>query len=126
MKLVFIYGPPAAGKLTVAKELSKLTGFKVFHNHLAVDLAEHFFEFKSKPFYDIHTRIMNNLYHVILKYKVNAIATYCYCGENPKEALHLKKLFKKVEKCRGKSLLVRLDCSKKELLKRVRYEERKQ
>lgn len=39
MKLVLIYGPPAAGKLTVAKELAKQTGFKLFHNHLTIDLA---------------------------------------------------------------------------------------
>lgn len=36
MKLMFIYGPPAAGKLTVAKALCAHTGFKLFHNHLAL------------------------------------------------------------------------------------------
>jgi hypothetical protein len=38
MKLIFLYGQPATGKLTVAKELAALTGYKLFHNHLAVDL----------------------------------------------------------------------------------------
>lgn len=38
MKLVFIYGMPAAGKLTVAKELAGLSGYKLFHNHQVVDL----------------------------------------------------------------------------------------
>ncbi len=37
MKLIFIWGPAASGKLTVARELSKLTGLPVFHNHLVVD-----------------------------------------------------------------------------------------
>ena len=37
--MIFIYGPPAAGKLTVANELSERTGLKVFHNHMAFDLA---------------------------------------------------------------------------------------
>jgi hypothetical protein len=50
LDLVFIYGPPASGKLTVANELAKLTGYKVFHNHLAVDLASAVFEFGSAPF----------------------------------------------------------------------------
>ncbi len=36
MRLVFIYGPPGVGKLTVARELAALTGFKLFHNHLTV------------------------------------------------------------------------------------------
>ena len=50
MKLIFIFGMPASGKLTVAKELSRLTGYKVFHNHLAVDLLLSVFEFDSRPF----------------------------------------------------------------------------
>ena len=37
MKLIFIYGPAASGKLTVARALSELTGLAVFHNHLVVD-----------------------------------------------------------------------------------------
>lgn len=37
MKLVFIFGPAASGKLTVARALGQLTGIPVFHNHLVVD-----------------------------------------------------------------------------------------
>jgi replication-associated recombination protein RarA len=33
MKLL-LYGPPAVGKLTIAKEIARLTGFKVAHAHL--------------------------------------------------------------------------------------------
>ncbi len=34
MQLVFLYGPPGVGKLTVGNALSALTGYKLFHNHL--------------------------------------------------------------------------------------------
>ena len=34
MKLIVIYGPPAVGKLTVARELAKLTNASVFDNSL--------------------------------------------------------------------------------------------
>ncbi|HIJ11483.1 TPA: hypothetical protein HA278_05490, partial [Candidatus Woesearchaeota archaeon] len=44
MIFVLIYGPMAVGKLTVAKELVKLTGYKLFHNHLTVDLVGSIFE----------------------------------------------------------------------------------
>jgi len=37
MKLIFLWGPAAAGKLTVARELARLTELPVFHNHLVVD-----------------------------------------------------------------------------------------
>lgn len=40
MKLLFIYGPPASGKLTVAREPAALTGYRLFHNHLVVDALE--------------------------------------------------------------------------------------
>jgi len=37
MKLIFIWGGAASGKLTVAQKLSELTGIALFHNHLVVD-----------------------------------------------------------------------------------------
>lgn len=50
MKLVFIYGLPAVGKLTVAQELANITGYTIFHNHLVVDLLQTLFEFGSPQF----------------------------------------------------------------------------
>ncbi len=45
MKLVFLYGPAAVGKLTVGKALAELTGWPLFHNHLTVDLVLALFPF---------------------------------------------------------------------------------
>lgn len=50
MKLIFIYGPAASGKLTVARELARLTGLAVFHNHLIVDAVASVFPFGSDRF----------------------------------------------------------------------------
>ena len=57
MRLIFIYGLPATGKLTVAKELSERTGYKLFHNHLVVDLLLSTFEFGSQPFIELREEI---------------------------------------------------------------------
>jgi hypothetical protein len=57
MRLIFIYGMPATGKLTVAEELAKLTGYKLFHNHLVVDLLLSTFEFGSEPFVRLREEI---------------------------------------------------------------------
>ncbi len=57
MKLIFIYGLPATGKLTVAQELASLTGFKLFHNHLVVDCLLSVFEFGSVPFVQLREEI---------------------------------------------------------------------
>jgi hypothetical protein len=37
MQLIFLWGGAASGKLTVAKELARLTALPLFHNHLVVD-----------------------------------------------------------------------------------------
>lgn len=50
MRLVFLYGPPAAGKLTIGRELATLTGYRLFHNHLTFDLAREIFAIGSEPF----------------------------------------------------------------------------
>lgn len=57
MNLVFIYGKPATGKLTVARELARITGYKLFHNHQTVDLLLSVFEFGSKPFIDLREEV---------------------------------------------------------------------
>jgi hypothetical protein len=50
MELVFIYGAPAVGKLTVGLELAALTGFKVLHDHLTVNPLVAIFERNSPPY----------------------------------------------------------------------------
>jgi hypothetical protein len=50
MKLLFLYGPPAAGKLTIGKALAATTGFALFHNHLIVDALGAVFPFGSPSF----------------------------------------------------------------------------
>ena len=37
MKLVFIIGDAAVGKMTVGQELMKLTGLRLFHNHMTIE-----------------------------------------------------------------------------------------
>jgi hypothetical protein len=50
MKLIFIYGQVASGKLTVGRELAGLTGFPLFHNHLIVDAVSAVFPFGTTSF----------------------------------------------------------------------------
>ena len=37
MHLVLLIGPPAVGKMTVGSELARLTGYRLFHNHLTIE-----------------------------------------------------------------------------------------
>ncbi|AQQ52627.1 DEAD/DEAH box helicase family protein [Planococcus lenghuensis] len=48
MKLVLLFGPQAVGKMMVGQELEKLTGLKLFHNHMTIDLLHPFFGFSKE------------------------------------------------------------------------------
>ncbi len=50
MKLIFLHGPAACGKLTIAKDIAARTGFALFHNHLVVDALLAVFPFGSPDF----------------------------------------------------------------------------
>ena len=50
MKFIVIFGPPAVGKMSVGQELAKLTGFKLFHNHMTIELLLNFFKFEDPQF----------------------------------------------------------------------------
>jgi hypothetical protein len=50
MHFVCIFGPPAVGKMTVGHELAKLTGYKLFHNHMTIEPFLGIFEFGSPAF----------------------------------------------------------------------------
>jgi hypothetical protein len=60
MKLVFIHGAPAAGKLTTARALIDRIGGRLFDNHAAIDVARTVFEFGAPGFWELvqATRIL--------------------------------------------------------------------
>lgn len=48
MKLVWIIGDTAVGKMTVGQELMKITGLRLFHNHMMIEpVLEIFGEFRG-------------------------------------------------------------------------------
>jgi len=49
MKLLALFGNAAVGKMTVGQELMKITDFRLFHNHLAIEpVIEVFGKYDSK------------------------------------------------------------------------------
>src|SRR5262245_52325271 len=53
MKLIFLHGSPAVGKLTVAKALLRLVPGRLMDNHANVDLARTIFEFGAPGFWEL-------------------------------------------------------------------------
>lgn len=62
MDLVFLHGPAASGKLTIARALDARVGFPVFHNHLVVDLLTTVFPFGSDPFVRLREQFWTSVF----------------------------------------------------------------
>ncbi|SES16788.1 AAA domain-containing protein [Gracilibacillus ureilyticus] len=45
MKFVLIFGPQAVGKMTVGQALAKITGLKLLHNHMTIEMLAPIFGF---------------------------------------------------------------------------------
>ena len=76
MWLVFLHGPPGSGKLTVGRELQSITGFRLFHSHLVVDLLESLFEFGSAPFVKLREELWLSAFREAARSDVSLIFTF--------------------------------------------------
>ena len=124
MKLILLYGPPAVGKLTIAKEIARLTGFKVFHSHLTVNLVEAIFPrgtpSRSKLLWDIRYVVFAEAAHAHLD---GLIFTMVY-GRNREQSI--ARCVEVVEPFGGEVCLVHVHCHVETLRQRVVREDRKQ
>ena len=123
MNLVFIYGPPAVGKLTVARELSKLTDYKILHNTLAISLICSIFDYGSDTFYRLNSKFRIDLITAAAKDDVpGLIFTFCYI--KPKDDKFIKKVIDIIQRFHGKVYFVKLKCEPPILFKRIKSKSR--
>lgn len=122
MKLVFIYGMPATGKLTVAKELSALTGYKLFHNHLVVDLLLEVFEFGTKPFVELREKMWLDVFRSASE---SEGLIFTFAPEKTVRQEFIDKTVLQVTSVGGEVIFVELQCDNREIEQRLGSDERR-
>ncbi len=123
LKLVVIYGAPGVGKLTTAKALAVLTGFRIFHNHLSFDLAKAVFEFPTPPFARLMETVRLATFEAAAREKLpGLIFTFGYAS--PEDDPFVARMIQVVERRGGEPALVRLSCDAAAHEQRVLSEER--
>jgi hypothetical protein len=122
MQLVFIYGPPAAGKYTVARRVSELTGLPLFHNHLVVDAVHAVFPFGSPSFVRLREQFWMDVFEAAIADDRSLIFTF-----QPEATVapdFAARVLNRVAEGGGKTLLVQLKLSADGQLARVANEDR--
>jgi hypothetical protein len=122
MNLVFIYGPPGVGKLSVARELSRLTGFRLFDNHVSIACAESVFDFGTPPFGKVVGTIRTLVFDEAARADVSLVFTFVYAC--PEDTPFVERVCRLVESQGGRVLFVRLLCAREELERRLPHPER--
>ena len=119
MKLVLIFGPQAVGKMTVGQELAKITGLKLFHNHMTIDLVSNFFSYNSiEGRYLVNTYRMEMFETVAISNLEGLIFTFQWCFEDILDWEQTEKVSNIFKEQGGEVYYVELEADLNERLRR--------
>lgn len=116
MKLVIIFGPGSVGKMTVGQELTKITGLKLFHNHMTIEMVlELFGTFRTEAI----GRLRDVIFEEFLKTEqVGLIFTFMWALDYKADWDLVNKYKAMFEDSGAEVYFVELESSQEERLKR--------
>lgn len=117
MRLIFIYGEAAAGKLTVARRLAVHTGLPLFHNHLVVDAVASVFPFGSESFIRLREQFWMDVFSAAVAEDRSLIFTFA--PEPTVDAGFPARVKALVEDAGGEVIFIALTVSPEEQMKRI-------
>jgi hypothetical protein len=117
--LVVIFGPPAVGKMTVGLELERLTGLRLFHNHMTVDPVLQFFPFGSPAFARLVSDFRQRVFEEVAASDLpGLIFTYVWALDDSRDKEALDRLVKVFSDRGAPVCYVELEASQAERLRR--------
>ncbi len=126
MRLIILYGPPAVGKYTVGRQLSRLTGYPLFHNHVVVDALTPFFPFGTPAFARAALGFRLAVLHEALRAKLpGIILTFVWWIKDPGDHAFVRSIMTPMRRAGGSVHFVEFRCARSTLLRRVTHASRK-
>jgi hypothetical protein len=122
-RLVFLYGPPAVGKLTVARAIADRLPFKILHNHVTIDAVTEVLPFGSDTFWCVVGRFRRDLVAAAADENIDLIYTYVFAIGDEQ---HVADIVLPYENAGGTVLFVQLLAPREVLLQRVLAESRRE
>jgi hypothetical protein len=118
MKVIFLHGAPATGKLTVAKALLTLRAGRLLDNHAAIDFARTIFEFGAPGFWELIHDVRLAVLEAAAKNGVQlVILTFCY--SDPTDLRFFEDFESLTLRTHGELFPVFLHCSESEIARRI-------
>lgn len=118
MNFVLIFGPQAVGKMTVGQELEKITGLKLFHNHMTIELLEPLFGF-SPEMWRLSNQFRTEIFKAVAKNEQKGlIFTYVWAFDQQDDWEYVNEICEIFESKDANVYLVELEASFDERLER--------
>jgi len=124
-QIIFLYGRPGVGKLTVGEHLTAETGYSLLHSHSVVDLTMSLFPFGTPAFVALREVLWHTCVEAALKYKMGGVIM-TFAPEETVSDNFIPALQKRVAAGGGTIHFIELQCSNTELEKRIKSESREQ
>lgn len=125
MKLIILFGPLAVGKMTVGRELEKITGLKLFHNHMTIEMVLPFFDMNSGSFRKLVGSFRMQLFEEVAKSDLEGlIFTYVWELDQKEDWDFVDRVVEIFRKEKGSVYYVELEADQEERLKRNRSPDR--
>lgn len=125
MKLIIIFGPGAVGKMTVGRELAKITGLKLFHNHMSLELANQFFDWNTEGFKKIDSLLRFGIFEIVAQSDLEGlIFTFVWAVNEKKEEDYIDRIVDIFAREGGEVMYVELSADLEQRLKRNKHDDR--
>ena len=122
-QVIFLFGRPGVGKLTVGELLAVETGYRLLHNHAVVDLVTSLFPFGSPPFVALREKTWIGTIDACLAAK-QAGVIMTFAPESTVTDAFIPALQKRVTDRGGQLRFIELRCSDTELETRLKADSR--
>ena len=125
MKVVFIFGPQAVGKMTIGQELAKITELKLFHNHMTIDLVSNFFDYSTKEGKRLVALFREEIFKEVAKSDLDGlIFTYVWAFDQEEDKKYIESVVKIFEDYNADIYFVELETDLDTRLRRNTTENR--
>jgi hypothetical protein len=84
--LLFVFGPPAGGKMAVGRAIAEASDFRLFHNHATIEPLLDVFDYGTPAFLRLNDEMRRRILEEAAAADVNLVQTYAWALEEPEDA----------------------------------------